>query len=291
MFRMVVLPEPLGPMSAWISPRRTSMSTPSTALRPPKCLARPLTASSTSPDRRAISSVAGSRGPPDSSGRRRLPRPAAPPSSRQFHQARSRRLTRQPFTRPAMPPGMKIMIEHDAGGVEHQVGVLQEPQDLRQQRQQGGADDGADRRAVPAQHRHRQQHHRLVEGEGVRADVVRAAVGEEPAAEAGVARREREGHHLEEGRVDAHRLGGHLVLPDGQEGAADARVLEPDGAPGEQDQGDGRHVEEGAGVLQLDGADPGRGILVMPSEPLVSQIALTRMSCRMIPKPIVAIAR
>ena len=43
MFRMVVLPEPFGPMRAWISPWRICMSTPSTALRPPKCLASPLT--------------------------------------------------------------------------------------------------------------------------------------------------------------------------------------------------------------------------------------------------------
>src|SRR5450756_1534020 len=43
MLRIVVLPEPFGPIRAWISPGRIVMSTPSTALRPPKCLASPLT--------------------------------------------------------------------------------------------------------------------------------------------------------------------------------------------------------------------------------------------------------
>ena len=92
-------------------------------------------------------------------------------------------------------------------------------------------------------------------GEGVGADVVRAAVGEQPAPEACVARREGEGHDLVVGRVHSRGLGRHLILPDGHEGATHAGALEPDGSPGEEDQRHGRHIEEGAGVLQLKGAD------------------------------------
>src|ERR1700704_1637366 len=39
----VVLPAPLGPMIAWVSPSSTSRSTPSVALSAPKPLCRPLT--------------------------------------------------------------------------------------------------------------------------------------------------------------------------------------------------------------------------------------------------------
>ncbi len=42
---VVVLPEPFGPISAWIPPRATVKLTASTALRPPKCLASPETSS------------------------------------------------------------------------------------------------------------------------------------------------------------------------------------------------------------------------------------------------------
>ena len=59
MLRMVVFPEPLGPMSAWISPRRTSMSTPSTAVRPPKCFGKPLALSNPPFDSAPLETVAG----------------------------------------------------------------------------------------------------------------------------------------------------------------------------------------------------------------------------------------
>ncbi len=74
-----------------------------------------------------------------------------------FHHARSRWLTGRPWTRPAIPPGMKIMIRHDARGVDHHVGVLEESQHLGKQSQEHGPDDGPDGGAVSTQDGHGQQ--------------------------------------------------------------------------------------------------------------------------------------
>ena len=47
-------------------------------------------------------------------------------------------------------------------------------------------------------------------------------VGEEGARDAGEERRDHEGEHLDAPRVDARQLGGDLVLPDGEDAAAEA---------------------------------------------------------------------
>ncbi len=53
--------------------------------------------------------------------------------------------------------------------------------------------------------------------------------------------------------------GRHLVLPDGHEGAAHARVFEIDGAQSEKNEGYGCDVVKIARGLQFKGADPRRG--------------------------------
>src|SRR4051794_33239474 len=78
----VDLPAPFGPMTAWISPTRTSMDTPDTALRPPKRF-------SSASARSATSCTAGLSG-----GRRRGRRGGVPVTDREArelaHAARQR---------------------------------------------------------------------------------------------------------------------------------------------------------------------------------------------------------
>ena len=57
-FIMVLLPEPLGPMSPWMVPGETERSTSFSALRPPNCITTPLASMSAWPSRSAWSGFA-----------------------------------------------------------------------------------------------------------------------------------------------------------------------------------------------------------------------------------------
>ena len=73
---VVVLPEPFGPISAWMPPRPTLKLTPSTAFRPPKCLASASTSSAGVPARALDRWVSASSGVPCGTGSRRRSRPS-----------------------------------------------------------------------------------------------------------------------------------------------------------------------------------------------------------------------
>ncbi len=77
----VLLPEPFGPISACTVPRRTAMSTPSSAFRPPKCLARPSMRSTASAAAPAVCDSSGSGGTAPSTPRSRRTKRAARPHS------------------------------------------------------------------------------------------------------------------------------------------------------------------------------------------------------------------
>src|SRR6516165_10293548 len=59
--KTVVLPAPLGPISAWIVPRRISRSSPCTAVKPRNSLVRPRVSRITSSTREASKKPTGSR--------------------------------------------------------------------------------------------------------------------------------------------------------------------------------------------------------------------------------------
>ena len=212
----VVLPEPLGPTRPKISPSRTSRSTPRQRLQAAEALG-----DARAPRRMSRSPIGGASPAARPAPLRRCAvatgGAAAPPAS--F------------CTAGTTPSGSHRMADDqdqaDDGAADHRLAAADEGVE------QGGDDGGADRRPQPvaraAQHAHQHDVERHGElegaGHGEEADIH----GMDAADGAGDAGRQREGRDLvAEGR---HALGlGHvLVVMDGEQAHAEARMGDPPG--------------------------------------------------------------
>src|SRR3954466_6828948 len=111
----VVLPEPLGPISAVIEPRGTSNEQPSTARRPPKRLASPSITNSGSPFAR----VAGAP-PPPPRALARLGRPRRPLAQLEPRSDAPRLAARAPRLEPPLGRGQDP-ARHEQHGQQHQA--------------------------------------------------------------------------------------------------------------------------------------------------------------------------
>src|SRR5690606_31040053 len=120
----------------------------------------------------------------------------------------------------------------DAFGIEHHF-AEHEPlqrlhhgaQELGQDGQDDGAQDHAGNMPHAAQHHHAQHRDRLGQAEALGADEALHG-GEQRAGHAAERGAHGERQQLDVARVDAHGLGGDLILADRLPGAADARVLQ-----------------------------------------------------------------
>ena len=102
------------------------------------------------------------------------------------------------------------------------VGIAR-PDDLLGDEEHDGAEHRPPDGALPAEeHHHDHRDRRRQREDADRLDVPLIARGER-ARDAGPGRREEEGEELVPGGVDAHRLGGHLVLPDRHQAQTEPR--------------------------------------------------------------------
>ena len=119
------------------------------------------------------------------------------------------------------------------GGVDAAVGQALQvqltghpAQRLGQRRQQHRAQHHARDVADAAQHHHGHDHHALLQREALGRDEALEG-GEHHARHTAEGGAHAEGQQLEVAGVDAHGLGGDLVLADGHPGAADAALFQP----------------------------------------------------------------
>src|SRR5437667_552336 len=216
--KTVVFPAPLGPMRPTISPSATVRSSPSTARRPPKRLESPRTSSRLSARSSTIA-----RGAPGSGAL----------GQEEHHGDEERAVHDQMAARPA-------------GGREVAPGELGE------RGEDEGAEDRPQRRARAAHDRTDDDLHGKRDAEeraGLERELIEGVEGPaDPREEGGEHARDQ----LAPEGVDAEGLGRLLVLPDGDQVGAEARLLQPphdDGGAGHQDE---RDVVVGPGVLKLE---------------------------------------
>jgi len=107
----------------------------------------------------------------------------------------------------------------------HRTGTV--PEQLRQQRQQDTAEDDAGDIAHAAKNDHAQHHHRFHQVERLRTDEALEA-GEQGARHTAETGAHGERQQLHVARVDTAGFGRDLVFANGNPGAANARVLQPD---------------------------------------------------------------
>ena len=220
----VVLPAPLGPISPMISPRWTVKFTESTAVRPPN---RMVTFSAARIGRARVPLVDAARSwrsqSPPSSCRSRTTSSSirsASSSSSSWNSSCRRWLG----TRPS---GRNRIIRTSSRPKISSRYSLTKRSFSGMQLQQGRSDQHAEHGAHAAQHDRGQQERRLQEHVLVRGDRD-VHVGLDRASHAGQEGAAGEGEELEAEDVDAHRLGGLLVLADGHPAATDPAVVEPD---------------------------------------------------------------
>src|SRR6266705_2675013 len=162
-WKSVVLPEPFGPISPTISPASTVMSTPASAVSPPKCLATPLTS------RRLTDRRGGPRyGPPHPPTFGRAA--AQPRRASGLPQDVSRSLRHEPGSTPAPPERDHAARHpererHDDRAVHHLVDAdsAATPDDAHrfgERDQHERADDRPRHRAEPAEDGHEHHTHR-----------------------------------------------------------------------------------------------------------------------------------
>src|SRR5262245_14521727 len=183
----VVLPAPFGPMIAWIPPASTVRSSFERTTSLPKLRESASTASS--------GTLTAQREPGQQG---RVQQPLRPYEHHgQYEEA-----------------------------VEDLAPVLHPAQELGQYRENRRAADGAPEAGEPAEDRIEHHEERAADAERLRIDEERV-VGVERAAEPGDHTARREGGELHVRRVDAHRLGGGLVVAQRRERATHARAAEP----------------------------------------------------------------
>src|SRR5450830_511152 len=207
----VVLPAPFGPITEWILPSLTLKLTSCTACTPPKLLLRLLIVS--------ISDL--------------LCR-----FRRYFR--RSRTLARTAGQARYETLGHENHGRHQDHAEHHRFPAFKTGQQLRQDRQQRCADDGAEDRCHAAHHHHHHQLDRVEETGQVGGDET-DVMGADAARNAGNDGRQHEHAHLEARRIDADHAGRHFRTVDRLQRAADGRIDQVQGQPGDEHQQHGAH--------------------------------------------------
>ena len=140
--------------------------------------------------------------------------------------------------------GNQFLSENrELGGLGHIA------KDLRNRIKKNGPQDHAGYMAHAAEHHHRDDHHRLHEGEALgRHETLEGR--EHRAGHTAERRPHCKGEQLDIAGIDAHRLGGDLVLADRHPGASEPGILQPNGDDDDDDRQDQEQV-----VVQIDRRD------------------------------------